>query len=178
MIKKCFKCGIKKNIDCFYVHKQMADGYLGKCKACTKEDNKASKGKEQKFCLICETKFNTTITEIKRGGGKLCSRSCYYIHLKNTRPREEKSWAWKGNSVGKTALHNWVERNLGKPKKCEHCGSTDKSKKFEWANKSQKYKRDLSDWMRLCTKCHSKYDYSTRIKKWKKSVQKLGWKTK
>lgn len=31
--------------------------------------------------------------------------------------------------------------------------------KFEWANKSGDYKRDLSDWLRLCISCHRKYDF-------------------
>jgi hypothetical protein len=28
----------------------------------------------------------------------------------------------------------------------------------EWANISLLYKRDLSDWMVLCAKCHDRYD--------------------
>lgn len=65
---------------------------------------------------------------------------------------------WKGDSVGYDALHDWVERWAGKPSKCELCGSTD-AKKFHWSNRSGEYKRKLSDWQRLCVKCHNKYDY-------------------
>lgn len=73
----------------------------------------------------------------------------------------EESWNWKGDNVGYTALHNWVSRILGKPRKCNHC-KTINARKYEWANISHKYKRELSDWIRLCSKCHRQYDKSPK----------------
>lgn len=71
----------------------------------------------------------------------------------------EKSSHWKGNEVKYRGLHNWVERGLGKPSKCEFCLKDGLSgKQIHWANKSHKYKRALSDWIRLCVPCHKKYD--------------------
>jgi len=37
-MKICFKCGAKKPIEDFYKHNKMADGHLGKCIDCTKND--------------------------------------------------------------------------------------------------------------------------------------------
>lgn len=73
--------------------------------------------------------------------------------------RGERNHQWKGSKVGYLALHEWVRKNFGQPKKCEHCG-TDGLTKFQinWANKTGKYLRLRSDWLRLCLKCHRAHD--------------------
>ena len=37
-MKKCFKCGINKQLTDFYKHPQMPDGRVNKCKECNKKD--------------------------------------------------------------------------------------------------------------------------------------------
>ena len=66
-------------------------------------------------------------------------------------------YLWKGDDVGKSALHGWVKRHLGIPKECWHCGNRSVNI-YDWHNKSGKYKRDLNDWVRLCRRCHYRYD--------------------
>lgn len=39
-MKICFKCNVEKPLTEYYKHKAMSDGYLGKCKVCTKSDTK------------------------------------------------------------------------------------------------------------------------------------------
>lgn len=62
-----------------------------------------------------------------------------------------------GTSLNYRSLHYWVQRNLGKPSKCENCGNTNASR-YHWANISGEYKRDLTDWARLCPSCHALLD--------------------
>lgn len=173
-MKICKSCKKEKNINCFYRHPQMKDGHLNKCIGCAKRQARNNKPISFK-CLECGENGHTNQTEIKRGGGKTCSRKCFYKYLKKVVKKGEQSPNWKGNKVGKKALHQWVIKHRGRPMKCEHCNSTT-AKKYEWSNISQKYKRDLSDWQRLCTQCHANYDKETRVKKWRKSVKKYGWK--
>jgi len=176
-MKSCFKCNQKKPFEMFYRHPQMADGYLNKCKDCTKKDNKVSNGKYKRTCVVCRKEFNTTLVEIKDGGANCCSRECWYKHFKTIVKKDEKSPNWKGNKVGKAALHNWVEKHRGKPRVCEDCGSIS-AKFYDWANISRQYKRELTDWKRLCRACHVKFDKEEKVKKWRNSVRKYGWKLK
>jgi hypothetical protein len=80
------------------------------------------------------------------------------------RPTGENHFAWKGEKVGYHALHVWIARELGKPSKCQHCGTT-AAKRFEWANVDHKYRRVISDYIRLCTSCHRKHDYANGLSK-------------
>lgn len=68
------------------------------------------------------------------------------------------NYLWKGSDVTYSGLHHWIAKELGKPDKCEHCGILEKGHKIHWANKSQEYKRELDDWLRLCAKCHKTFD--------------------
>lgn len=71
---------------------------------------------------------------------------------------------WKGEEVGYAALHAWVRRHKGTPRVCELCGITT-AKRYEWANVDHRYRRELADWIRLCTSCHRTHDYEAGISK-------------
>lgn len=55
------------------------------------------------------------------------------------------------------AAHAKVNRLRGRPNKCEHCGTTDPNKKYEWASLNKNYS-DPNDYIRLCVTCHKKLD--------------------
>lgn len=55
------------------------------------------------------------------------------------------------------AIHNWVRRHWGTPKKCEWCGD-DSERVYHWANLNKDYNRIREEWARLCVPCHVKFD--------------------
>lgn len=126
-------------------------------------------GQYAKPCIKCGAFiFHEQPSQLKKR--KYCSHSC---HLSGNSLREghtptnafkpgetsgQRNVNWKGDDVGYYALHDWVIRQLGSPVGCEHCGLNDPNRKYQWANKSHEYKRDLEDWIRLCRPCHMRYD--------------------
>ena len=87
----------------------------------------------------------------------------------------ENHYAWKGDDVGYGSLHSWIIRELGKPDTCEMCKKTGLTgNKIQWASKSRKYKRDLDDWIRLCSKCHSIHDEKLGVRNSKRTEFKKG----
>lgn len=64
-----------------------------------------------------------------------------------------------GKSTRYTSLHHWVNKKLGKASYCSN-DRTHKTRRFEWANISGEYLRDLHDYRPLCVSCHRKQDYT------------------
>jgi hypothetical protein len=67
---------------------------------------------------------------------------------------------WLGDKVTYQAVHAWIKTQKGKPNFCEGCGN-EEARGYEWANKSGQYKRNIHDWLRLCTLCHRHFDNIT-----------------
>lgn len=47
-----------------------------------------------------------------------------------------------------------------------------KKKKLKKINKSGKYRRHIDDWIRLCAKCHGKYDKENNLRPRKSKLKK------
>lgn len=71
----------------------------------------------------------------------------------------EKNGMWKGEKSKYAAIHMWVRAHKGNPNICEYCGDESlRDNQYQWANIDHKYLRNLADYIRLCAKCHQKYD--------------------
>lgn len=121
-------------------------------------------------CSVCGKEFRA-IKDHKNYKQKRCSKDCYaQFWIENVRPKMainpglkgDSNPSWKGENAGYDALHKWIVRESGKPQECWFC--KDKSKrKYEWASIGHEYKRDVSNWIRVCTPCHRKIDYADAI---------------
>lgn len=138
-----------------------------------------------KKCLYCDKEFQTILS--KKDKVFFCSITCvnksrsgqpswnknkklhYQIWNKGKKCPQFQGInhpMWKGEKVGYTGLHSWVRKELGSPNKCEYCGKDGLvGKKIHWANKNHTYKRNLEDWLRLCSSCHKEYDLVNGLSK-------------
>lgn len=88
---------------------------------------------------------------------------------------------WKGENVTREAKHVWIKYYFGRPMFCEECKSETvpegkvPARWFQWANISGEYKRDRSDWKRLCINCHVKMDSKLRAHGERIHTAKLNW---
>lgn len=112
-------------------------------------------------CEHCNKEF-----EVKpKTKGRFCTYGCYWDSLKDRKPKNMdglkfgRGWN-KGIFKEKAhynSIHRWVQKNFIKADICELCQRED-GKNYEWANISGKYRREKTDWMRLCVLCHRNYD--------------------
>lgn len=69
---------------------------------------------------------------------------------------------WKGENASYKTKHQKINKYYGKAHRCENIKCSEKSKFYEWANISGKYKRSREDWIMLCHSCNIKMDYARR----------------
>jgi len=99
---------------------------------------------------------------------KFCSRKCLYDYRRENGFSEDSilklsqnvskslignSRRWKGDNASYVAKHMWVYKHRGKARICEPHPEHN-ALRFEWANISGKYLRDVNDYIQLCPSCH------------------------
>ena len=103
-MKKCFKCGLVKELNLFYNHKQMGDGHLNKCIECTKKDVKGSNyDRTEKGVVRVIYKTQVRNSKVRK------------MELPNYTKQEFKEWLYKNNF--KKLYDNWVSSGFDKNKK-------------------------------------------------------------
>ena len=63
----------------------------------------------------------------------------------------EERFNWQGDNPTYSAVHNWLAVHKVRTGICTHCG---KKGRTEFANISGEYRRDVDDFVELCTLCH------------------------
>jgi hypothetical protein len=108
--------------------------------------NNSRYSRVEKRCQVCGKLF--IVKRYRQNTANYCSQKCSH-----------KGRLLPDNLIDYNSLHKWVVRHLGAPKRCSKCNfMSNNSRQFQWSNISHEYKRDLSDWQRLCVRCHHLYD--------------------
>jgi uncharacterized protein with PIN domain len=121
----------------------------------------------QKNCEICNDLFWAERHVLKMGRGRFCSRKCRSVGIFTPEVRKKMSdhsarkgkipYNFKHENAGYNAIHAWIRKHYGRAFKCFKC-KTQLAKKYEWANVSGKYLRDINDYLQLCSSCHAIFD--------------------
>lgn len=109
-MKTCFKCGNTKPFADFYRHAQMADGYLGKCKECTRHDVQENRQTRRDYYLIYDRKrYDANPDRVTRNTPHTRNSQAYV----NKYPERKKANTTVSNAIRDGRL-------IRKP--CEVCG--------------------------------------------------------
>ena len=132
-VKTCFKCRVEKPITDFYVHPQMGDGRLNKCKECTKKDVAKNYRDNIEYYREYERQRFTSPDRKKK------------VLKYQKRMREKNPEKYKARVLLTNAVR---DGNVNKPNSCERCGATGRIEGHH-----EDYSRPM-DVKWLCFKCH------------------------
>jgi hypothetical protein len=103
-MKRCFKCGVDKELSEFYKHSKMADGHVNKCKECNKKDVRDNRASNVEYYRAYD---------VKRGNRQTLEDQHRY---REQNPKKRAAHVAVGNAIRDGKLV---------PLPCEVCGSVD-----------------------------------------------------
>lgn len=144
--KRCFKCGKVKPLDEFYRHPKTKDGYLGKCKECTKKDVHIHRDKNPEKIKAYDRKRNNLPHRVK--ARKEYAQS---PRGKKASSKTKKKWIEKNplKRLANQIVNNAIRDGRLEKQPCERCGSTIRIH----GHHDDYYKPLEVRW--LCPRCHT-----------------------
>lgn len=144
-MKTCFKCKETKDISEFYKHSEMKDGYLNKCKSCTKIDVSINYRKNISHYVEYDKKRSCLPHRIEARNKYALSDNGKEAHkrvfiLSNNKFPEKRS--------ARVAVGNAIRDGFLIKKPCFSCGSS-----INVQAHHEDYNKPL-DVVWLCVKCH------------------------
>lgn len=122
-MKKCFKCKKSKDLSCFYKHSGMFDGYLGKCKECTKKDSISHRESKKEYYKSYD-RYRALLPH------RIMARQVYQNSHEAMKKRLIGIKKWQSNNPEKRkaqiALNNAIRDEKIFKNPCELCGSIKK----------------------------------------------------
>lgn len=155
-MKKCFKCGVEKELTEFYKHPRMADGTVNKCKECNKKDVIDNRFDKKEYYDHYDRNRPNFDERIKKQGQRV-------LELYHSDPEfKERSLSYRKTYLSKNphkrkasnAVNNAIrDGKLVRPDSCEHCGTSEKKiQGHHWSYLEENW----LDVLWLCTTCHGK----------------------
>lgn len=147
-MKTCFKCGVEKLPSEFYVHPQMGDGRLGKCKECAKRDVRENRARRREY-------YNEFDRQRASDPKRVKARAVYVATVRGRAVMFMSRAKWEQANPHKkrctTIVGNAIRDGRLKKKPCEKCGATGRVHAHH-----DDYSKPLSvRW--LCSKHHSEH---------------------
>lgn len=154
LTKICFKCSTELPLSEFYSHPQMADGHLGKCKTCAKNDSE-----ERRSVKSLDSEWVGKEMErhrIKQRKARLQGTACVLTREVKNQVDRRYRFKYPDKAAAHAVVSNASRDNKIERKPCEVCGE-----------KAQAHHDDYSKPLEvrwLCPKHHSEHHVEVRRK--------------
>lgn len=121
-MKRCICCQEEKPIDCFYVHKMMKDGRLGKCKECCKHHANERRAAKLEEVRAYDRMRGSLPHRLEANRVRQKTEAGKQNHVEANRRYKEK---YKNRAAARYIFGNAVRDGKIKKLPCQVCGKED-----------------------------------------------------